>query len=118
MSRPAKAKLATLDQLDGRTIAARRARDTITAIEGDLGGAENLTTAMRQIIESAAVTSAMVADLGSRWLAGEQIDLALFCTLGNAQRRLFETKAQVSERSSLLSAMIQRIDTETATLRR
>jgi hypothetical protein len=91
MSRPAKAKLATLDQLDGRTIAAKRARDTISAIEADLGGAENLTTSMRQIIESAAVTSTMVADLGSRWLSGEQIDLALFCTLGNAQRRLFET---------------------------
>jgi hypothetical protein len=90
MTRPVKAKLATLDQLDGRTIAAKRARDTISAIEADLGGAENLTTSMRQIIESA-VTSAMVADLGSRWLAGEQIDLALFCTLGNAQRRLFET---------------------------
>jgi hypothetical protein len=91
MTRPVKAKLATLDQLDGRTVAARQARETISAIESDLGGAENITTAMRQIIESAAVTSAMVADLGSRWLAGEQIDLALFCTLGNAQRRLFET---------------------------
>jgi len=91
MTRPVKAKLATLDQLDGRTIAAKRARDTISAIEADLGGAENLTTSMRQIIESAAVTSVMVADLGSRWLSGEQIDLALFCTLGNAQRRLFET---------------------------
>jgi hypothetical protein len=91
MTRPLKAKLTTLDQLDGRTIAAKRAHDTISAIESDLGGAENLTTAMRQLVESAAVTSAMVADLGSRWLAGEQIDLALFCTLGNAQRRLFET---------------------------
>jgi hypothetical protein len=84
-------RLTTLAELDGRTIAAKQAHATISAIESDLGGAENITTAKRQIIESAAVTSAMVADLGSRWLAGEQIDLALFCTLGNAQRRLFET---------------------------
>ena len=36
------------------------------------------------------MTSAMVADMGSRWLAGEQIDLALFTTL-NLQRRLLES---------------------------
>jgi hypothetical protein len=89
MTRPK--RLTTLAELDGRTIAAKQAHATISAIESDLGGAENITTAKRQIIESAAVTTAMVADLGSRWLAGEQIDLALFCTLGNAQRRLFET---------------------------
>ena len=91
MTRPAKTKLATLADLDGRTVAARMAKDTISAIESDLGGAENITTAKRQIIESAAVTSAMVADMGSRWLAGEQIDLALFTTLCNSQRRLLES---------------------------
>jgi hypothetical protein len=79
MTRPK--RLTTLAELDGRTIAAKQAHATISAIESDLGGAENITTAKRQIIESAAVTSAMVADLGSRWLAGEQIDLALFTTL-------------------------------------
>ena len=91
MTRPVKAKLATLDQLDGRTAAAKQARETISAIERDLGGAENITTAKRQVIESAAVTSAIVADLGSRWLAGEQIDLGLFTTLCNSQRRLLES---------------------------
>jgi hypothetical protein len=91
MGRPAKTKLSRVDQLDGRTAAARAARETISAIESDLGGAENITTANRQVIESAAVTSAMVADLGSRWLAGEQIDLGLFTTLCNSQRRLLES---------------------------
>jgi hypothetical protein len=89
MTRPK--RLTTLAELDGRTIAAKQAHATINAIESDLGGAENITTAKRQIIESAAVTSAMVADLGSRWLAGEQIDLALFTTLCNSQRRLLES---------------------------
>ena len=91
MTRPIKTKLTSLADLDGRTVAARLAKDTISAIESDLGGAENITTAKRQIIESAAVTSAMVADMGSRWLAGEQIDLALFTTLCNSQRRLLES---------------------------
>ena len=89
MTRPK--RLTTLAELDGRTIAAKQAHATISAIESDLGGAENITAAKRQIIESAAVTSAMVADLGSRWLAGEQIDLALFTTLCNSQRRLLES---------------------------
>ena len=75
MSGQPKARLLTLGSLDQRTVAAKQARETISAIESDLGGAENIATAKRQIIESAAVTSAMVADFGSRWLAGEQIDL-------------------------------------------
>jgi hypothetical protein len=91
MSGQPKARLLTLSSLDQRTVAAKQARETISAIETDLGGAENITTAKRQIIESAAVTSAMVADLGSRWLAGEQIDLGLFTTLSNSQRRLLES---------------------------
>src|SRR5262249_35343704 len=44
MTRPAKTKLATLADLDGRTVAARMAKDTISAIESDLSGAENITT--------------------------------------------------------------------------
>src|SRR5262245_18879071 len=90
MTRPVKTKLATLADLDGRTVAARMAKDTISAIESDLGGPDNITTAKRQLIESAAVTSAMVADMGSRWLAGEEVDLALFTTLCNSQKRLLE----------------------------
>jgi hypothetical protein len=91
MSGQPKARLLTLNSLDQRTVAAKQARETISAIETDFGGAENIATAKRQIIESAAVTSAMVADLGSRWLAGEQIDLGLFTTLCNSQRRLLES---------------------------
>jgi hypothetical protein len=50
-----------------------------------------MSTAKLRVAETAALTTAMVNDMGARWLAGEKIDLALFCTLGNAQRRLFET---------------------------
>jgi hypothetical protein len=64
MSGQPKARLLTLSSLDQRTVAAKQARETISAIETDLGGAENITTAKRQIIESAAVTSAMGRGFG------------------------------------------------------
>jgi hypothetical protein len=89
MSSQPKARLITLDSLDRRTVAARQVHEMIAAIETDLGG--DMTEAMKSVAETAAVTTAMIRDLGARWLNGEQIDLALFCTLGNAQRRLFET---------------------------
>jgi hypothetical protein len=91
MTRPVRAKLATLDQLDGRTVAARAARDTISAIEADLGGAENISTARRALIENAAVLGAVVQDMGAKWISGEQIDLNLYSTLSNTRRRLLES---------------------------
>jgi hypothetical protein len=86
-----KVRLATLDQIDGRTIAAKRTRDLIAAIELDLGGADSLSTAEKQIIQRAALTGALAEDLEAKWLAGAPIDPALYATLGNAQRRLFES---------------------------
>jgi hypothetical protein len=66
-------------------------RETIAAIEADQGGRDQMTTAMQKVAETAAVTTAMVNDMAAKWLNGEEVDPALFCTLGNAQRRLFET---------------------------
>jgi hypothetical protein len=86
-----KARLLTLNSLDQRTVAAKRVRDTISAIESDQGGRDNMSTARLRVAETAALTTAMVNDLGARWLAGEQVDLGLFATLSNAQRRAFET---------------------------
>ena len=91
MTRPVKAKLATLDQLDGRTIAAKQVREVISSIEADLGGSENISTARRAIIENAAVMGAVVQDMGAKWISGEQIDLNLYSTLSNTRRRLLES---------------------------
>ena len=66
-------------------------RETIAAIEADQGGRDQMTTATQKIAETAAVTTALVNDMAAKWLSGEEIDPALFCTLANAQRRLFET---------------------------
>ena len=91
MSELPKVRLLTLDSLDGRTAAAKCVNDLIAAIEADHGGADDMSTARRSIAETAALATAMIRDLGARWIKGEQVDLGLFATLSNAQRRAFET---------------------------
>jgi hypothetical protein len=91
MTRPPKARLTTLAELDQRTMAARQVREIIAAIESDHGGRDQMSTAMQKVAETAAVATAMCNDMAARWIAGEEVDPALFCTLANAQRRLFES---------------------------
>ena len=86
-----KARLLSLADLDRRTHAYRKTAELIDAVEVDCGGAAALSTAERSIIRHAALTGAMLEDLGTRWLAGEPIDPGLFATLSNAERRLYET---------------------------
>jgi hypothetical protein len=85
-----KVRFLSLHDIDRRTTAYRKAADLIDAIETDLGGADRLSTGERQLIQRAAVTGAMLEDQEARWLAGEPVDPALYATLGNAQRRMFE----------------------------
>jgi hypothetical protein len=63
MTRPLKTKLATLAQLDGRTVAARQARDMMADIEADLGGRDQLSTGELQLIQRAAITGAILEDM-------------------------------------------------------
>ena len=86
-----KARLLSLSQIDGRTLAARAVRTLITSIEADLGGGDRLSTGEREIIKRAAITGAVLEDIEARWLAGGPIDAALYARLGNVQRRLLET---------------------------
>jgi hypothetical protein len=85
-----KIRLMTLSDLDRRTGAARRARELMDAIQDDLGGEDRLATGERQIIQRAALLGTLAEDIEARWLSGEAIDPAMLCTIGNAQRRLFE----------------------------
>ncbi len=84
-------KVKDLASLDRRTVAYRKTLQLIDAIEADLGGADQLSTAERQIVRHAALTSAMLEDYGTRWLGGEPVDPAVYCTLANSERRLYET---------------------------
>jgi hypothetical protein len=86
-----KVKLLTLDNLDGRTAAARAARDLMADIESDLGGRDQLSTGELQLIQRACITGAILEDMETAWLAGGLIDVSSYVALGNAQRRYLET---------------------------
>jgi hypothetical protein len=88
---PGKVRLRSVEDLDRRTNAYQLTVDLIERVEADLGGAGRLSTAERQIIRHAALTGAMLEDLGTRWLKGQKVDPGLFATLSNSERRLYET---------------------------
>ena len=86
--RVGKLRPASLDDLDQRTLAARRARDLVAGLESDLGGSENLSTGQREICMRVAMCGVMAADLETRFLQGTDIDINAYSTLVSAQRRL------------------------------
>jgi hypothetical protein len=85
-----KVRLFCVEDLDGRTRASQLVRATITSLADDLGGADRLSTAEKQIVNRAALVGAMCEDVGVRWLAGEPVDAMQLTTLANAERRLLE----------------------------
>jgi hypothetical protein len=85
-----KVRLLSLGDLDRRTVVFREVRELVDAIERDLGGADRLSSARRQVIEAGALATAMRRDLGVRWLAGEKVDPAVYATLCNTERRQYE----------------------------
>ena len=87
----AKVRLLTLDALDQRTSAARRAHDLIAGIEADLGGADRLSEGSRQLVQRAAVLGAYIENCEAQWLGGAAVDLAGYLAAINAQRRVLAT---------------------------
>ena len=83
-----KLRLLSVEDLDGRTRAARRARSLVDQIEGDCGGADRMTAAQRQLAQRAAIMGAFLEDMETTALAGGQIDLPAYLALTNAQRRV------------------------------
>src|SRR5271154_2252681 len=65
-----KQRLCTIESLDGRTIAARRARDLAKGFEAELGGM--ITASQHLAIERAAALVAIAEDAKARRLAGDQ----------------------------------------------
>ena len=70
---------------------AKLANQLCADLEADLGGADNLNGAQREIIRRAAVMGAICGDLEAHWLTQKQADLALLGTLADRQRRLLES---------------------------
>jgi hypothetical protein len=89
LNAPEKHRFKTLDKLDGRTLAAKYARELYRQIEADLGG--NLTAAQSEMAQRAAVLGAYLMDAEVRYLSGEQPDVSLWLAASNNQRRLLET---------------------------
>ena len=86
----ARVRLLRLTDLDRRTGSYRQTVELVEALEEDQGGSDNLSTGRRQLIEAAAVASAMRKDWSARWMAGEPISVTEFCTVLNAERRAYE----------------------------
>lgn len=86
-----KARLRTLDALDHRTAAARRALDLVSALTVDLGGADNLSAGQVQLVQRAALLGAYIEDCEARWVAGDSIDVTEWLAACNTQKRILQT---------------------------
>lgn len=80
-----KQRLHTLESLDGRTRASRRAHAIIQSFEVDLG--PHLSAGQRLAIRHAAMLSALAEDATARHLAGDAEDPSTLIPLVNAARR-------------------------------
>jgi hypothetical protein len=90
-TRGGKVRLRSLDDLDCRTSAAKRARDLVNRLENDCGGPDQLSTGQREIIKRAALSGAVLEDIEVHWLEGQKIDVGDYALLANSQRRLLAT---------------------------
>ena len=86
-----KVRLKSLDHIDRRTMAAHRARQVVQRIETDLGGSEHLSESSKQLVQRAAILSAVIEAEESSWLGGGKVDYARYFTAVNIQRRVLAT---------------------------
>lgn len=91
LTRAGKVRLRSIDNLDQRTHAARRARELVAELESDLGGGDRLTVGRRELVKRAAMLGAIIEDHEVRWLRREPADLGTYGTLVDRQRRILET---------------------------
>src|SRR5207248_2665882 len=88
-TRKGKVRLRSLDELDGRTASAVKARDLVRGIEGDLGA--DLSHATRQLAQRAGILAAILEDYECKWISGQQIEMTEYGSLCNVQRRILAT---------------------------
>ena len=71
-----KVRLISREDLDGRTSAAKKFDTLVAGMEGELGGADQLTTIERALIHAFAGAAVHIEHLNVRLLLGQPIDLA------------------------------------------
>ena len=88
--RPTRLQLPSMAQLDQRTNAARQFQQIVRNIEGDLGGADRLSTVEANLVQAFAGASVALQALNVRLIRdGEQgLDLGLLALLGGALCRI------------------------------
>src|SRR5665213_3619823 len=86
-----KVRLLSLDQLDGRTVACRRARELVSSIQADLGGSDQLSEGTRQLVRRAAVLGVFIENSEAAWLAGQEAALGDYLSAIDSQRRVLST---------------------------
>jgi hypothetical protein len=79
-----------LDRVDGRSALARRFRDVLTEISGNLGGSERLSEAERQLARQAATISIICERLEAAAMRGEAVDLDEYGQLTDRLGRCFQ----------------------------
>lgn len=77
-----------VDAVDGRSAIARRYRDLVAEHSSDLGGAEVLSEAQRQMIRRAASLACWCENIECKLAEGEDIDIGPYTTATNALRRV------------------------------
>ena len=86
-----KVRLMSLDRLDGRTIACRRARELVSSLQADLGGTDHLSEGTKQLVRRAAVLGVFIENSEAAWLAGQEVALGDYLSAVNSQRRVLTT---------------------------
>jgi hypothetical protein len=110
-------RFVTFENMDRRCGAYRMTKRLIDELEADLGGSDQLSTGERQLVQHGGVLGAILTDLEARWIAGEPIDVLAYCTIVNAQRRVFESiglRRQPKDVTPPLRSYLAGIHTEAA----
>lgn len=85
-SRVSNGKALFVDQIDGRSVLARRYRDVLAQLSADLGG--DLTEAQMMIARRAATLAVWCEQAEAVMAGGGALDIAAFTTASNTLRRL------------------------------
>ena len=86
-----KVRLLTFQDLDNRTLAARRVRETEQALAEDLGGSDRLSEGQRQLARRAAILGALLESVEVLWASGQDFDLSQYLATVNCHRRVLRT---------------------------
>ncbi len=89
--KPRRLTLKTLSQLDQRCVAAKRVRQLVSTWENELGGADNMTESLRQLIQRGALLSVLIESSEAEWLSGGTLAEQTYFTAVNSLRRVLTT---------------------------